>query len=156
MAFRITFDVLGEVVLDRTIDRAADHVEDFRPVWEVYRGRFLEAERRQFASEGAYGSGGWAPLSPRYAAWKARHFPGQPIMRRTDDLFHSLTDADGPAIAIMEPSYAIFGSDVLYGVHHQRGDPPVPRRRVLELPESERRAWVKIAQRYIVTGDASL
>lgn len=152
MAVRLRFSFWGDVQVDRTLARFEHAPEDLRPVWRVLRERFLVAERRQFATQGAYGSGGWTPLSPVYAAWKARHFPGKTILRRTDELFLSLTQ--GPQISIMEPRQAIFGSSVDHGGYHQAGGPSLPQRRPVELPESERRAWVKVMQRFLATGEA--
>lgn len=150
MAVRLRFSFYGDVQVDRTLARFEHAPEDLRPVWRVLQQRFLVAERRQFASQGAYGSGGWAPLSPVYASWKARHFPGKTILRRTDELFRSLTE--GPQIAIVEPRSAIFGSAVDHGAYHQAGGPNLPQRRPVELPESERREWVKVMQKYLATG----
>lgn len=150
MAFRIRFAFYGDVQLDRTIQRSLDAVDDASPAWEVLADSFGRAERRQFASEGAYGSGGWAPLSPRYARWKARAYPGQPILVRTGELRESLTRRPF-GVEVIRPRFAIFGSDVDYGRFHQRGD-GLPQRRPVELPESLRRRWVKIIQRFIVTG----
>lgn len=52
-----------------------------------------EIERRQFSTFGVFGardgSVPWAPLSPRYAAWKAVHFPGMPLLRREDILYRA-------------------------------------------------------------------
>lgn len=151
MPVTLTFGVLGEEQVARTLDRLADRAEDLTPAWEVLRQRFLRVELRQFASEGRY-SGGWAPLSPRYAAWKARHYPGKTILRRTDELWRSLTV--GPEIAILRPTEMTLGTAVPYAIHHQRPSTPgqPPRRRPLELSEYERRQWVKVLQAHIVTG----
>lgn len=150
MPVRMTFDFYGDQQVDRTLERFQLGAEDATPAWEKMAERFLRLEKRQFATEGAYASGGWAPLSPRYAAWKAVHYPGKPILRRTDDLWRSLTV--GPAIRYIAPHQMILGSDVDYGAYHQRGGPNLPRRRPVELPEAERREWVKILQRFLVTG----
>lgn len=149
MAVRLTFSVFGEDQIDRTLARF-EVVEDMRPAWYVLQQRFLAMERRQFDSEGAFGSGGWAPLSPAYARWKAAHYPGQPILQREGDLVASLTE--GPAVAVLEPQLLVLGSDVEYGHYHQAGAGHLPRRRPVEFTEAERREWVKVIQRYIVTG----
>lgn len=149
MAVRLTFAVFGDTQIDRTLDGIEAAAADMRPAWEVLRDRFLTLERRQFATQGGY-SGGWAPLSPRYAAWKAKHYPGKTILRRTDDLFRSLTE--GPEIVILEPGYMVLGSAVEYGPYHQEGAGRLPRRRPVELPDRERREWVKVIQAYIRTG----
>lgn len=151
MALRLSFTFYGEAQLDRTLARMAEDVSDLRPVWEVLAARFAVMERRQFDSQGWYASAGWAPLSPRYARWKAEHYPGKTILRRTDDLFNSLTRRPF-GVEVIEPKFAIFGSSVEYGHYHQRGGPHLPRRRPVEFPEAERREWVKVLQRYIVTG----
>lgn len=152
MPVRMRFAFYGDVQVDRTLARIEAAAEDCSPAWEKMAESFVRAERRQFASEGGYASGGWAPLSPRYAAWKAHHYPGKPILRRTDDLWRSLTTAGGPAIRVITDRQMILGSDVEYGKYHQRGGPNLPRRRPIELPESLRREWVKILQRFLITG----
>lgn len=153
MALRLTFDFYGDAQVERTLERFAEHAEDVSPAWEAIASRLTVVERRQFASEGRTGSGGWAPLSPRYAAWKARHYPGQPILVATGALRRSLTTRP-LGIERIEPHEAWLGSDIDYGGFHQRGD-GVPRRRPVELTENERRRWVKIIQRFIVTGNAT-
>lgn len=154
MALHVRFEFYGDVQLDRTIADTRDRVQDLRPVWEVLAGRFAIVEGRQFATEGRYGSGGWAPLSERYGAWKARHYPGKPILQREGDLIASLTRRPF-GIEVIETDRAIFGSDVEYGLHHQRGgtvDGRPPQRRPVELPERERVEWIRLIQRYVVTG----
>lgn len=149
MATRLTFSILGDVQLDRTLESIESAATDLRPAWEVLRGRFTRLEARQFAGEGRY-SGGWSPLSPRYAAWKAKHYPGKTILRRTDELWRSLTE--GPEVAVIEPSYMVLGTAVDYAWYHQQGGRHLPRRRPVELPEAERREWMKVIQSFIRTG----
>lgn len=144
---RLKFSVFGDVQLDRTLARFSEAASDMRPAWEILRDRFLVLERRQFATEGGYGSGGWSPLSPTYAAWKARVAPGAKILHLTGELEDSLTQ--GPQIDIRTESIMILGSAVSHGEYHQRGD-GVPQRRPVELRESERREWVKVMQRWII------
>src|SRR5262249_32662130 len=57
--------------------------------------------------EGEYALGHtWTPLSPKYAAWKAIHFPGRPILQRTGALRRAASrplrraTADGLTITI--------------------------------------------------------
>lgn len=150
MAVRITLEFYGDVQLDRTLARF-EAVEDARPAWEVLAERFARLERRQFATEGRAASGGWPALSPDYAAWKARHYPGKPILEREGDLKASLTSRPF-GVEVLEPAFMVVGSDVEYGRYHQHGGGNLPQRRPVELPESERRTWARILQRFIVTG----
>lgn len=154
MTLRLTFDFYGDVQLDRTLERFADHAEDATPAWEAMAERFATVERRQFRTEGRASSAGWAPLSPNYAAWKARHYPGEPILQREHDLVRSLTERPF-GVERIEPDAMWLGSDVFYGKFHQHGTPRMPRRRPVEFTETERRRWAKILQRFIVTGVAT-
>lgn len=151
MPTRIAFEFYGDTQVERTIDRTLDRTDDATPAWDAIADSLARAERRQFDSEGGYASGGWAPLSPRYAAWKERHYPGRPILVRTGRLRASLTERP-LGVEVIRPHSAILGSHVPYGLHHQRGGGRLPRRRPVELPESVRRQWVQIVQRWIVTG----
>lgn len=151
MAVRFTFSFEGEVQIDRTLARFVDALEDARPLWENLAGRFARAEARQFSSEGAYGSGGWPALSPAYAAWKANAYPGKPILERTGALKRSLTVRPF-GVEVIDATSAAFGSGIEYGKYHQAGGGNLPQRRPVELPESERREWVRLIQRFIVTG----
>ena len=150
MPSRITWTFYGEAQLDRTLARVELAAADASPAFEVIAEEFLVAERQQFASEGGFGSGGWAALSDDYAKWKARHYPGAKILHRTGDLEASLTE--GPDIRVIEPHFMILGSSVSYGRYHQEGTARMPRRRPIELPEALRRGWVKVLQRYLITG----
>lgn len=151
-ATRFTFSVEGEVQIDRTLARFEENIADAEQLWDKLADRFAKLERRQFASEGAYGSGGWAPLSPTYGAWKAVHYPGKPILERTGLLKESLTRRPF-GIEVIEPGFMVLGSGVDYGKYHQAGGGNLPQRRPVELPESERRTWVRLIQRFIRTGN---
>lgn len=120
---------------------------DPRPVWPVLADRFTAMERQQFVTEG---HGRWPALAPSTLASKG---PGQPMMRRSDRLFESLTGADGPAINEQFGHIARFGTDVPYARFHQRGvKGRLPRRKVVQFTAAERAAWVRIMRRYVVTG----
>lgn len=151
MGFRLSFDFYGDVQLDRTLARVGANAADASPAWDKIADRFAAAERRQFATQGGYGSGGWAPLSPKYATWKAKHYPGKGILVRTGELEASLTRRPF-GIEVIQAASLTIGSGVPWGRFHQAGD-GVPRRRPIELPESERREWVKILQKHLMSGD---
>jgi hypothetical protein len=152
----ISFTFYGEPQLERRIVGMYLRTLDASPAFEAIGDSFARVEKRQFSSEGAYGSGGWAPLSPTYAAWKQRHYPGKLTLAREGALEESLTRRPF-GIDVVERQFAIFGSDVRsesgfpYGRAHQKGIPGrLPRRRPIDLPESIRRRWVKVLQRWIM------
>lgn len=148
---RLSFEFFGDQQVDRTLTRFGENVRDARPVWNDLADDFARSEARQFSSGGRYASGGWSPLSPKYAAWKALRFPGQPILVATGDLRASLTRRPLGVEAI-EPQSMAIGSDVEHGGYHQRGD-GVPQRRPVELTEARRRDWVRRLQKHIVSTD---
>lgn len=150
---RMAFAFYGDVQLDRELVRFSDRVGDARPAWEAMARSFREVQARQFNSEGSFGSGGWAPLSPAYAAWKAKRYPGKPILVRTGALKESLTRRPF-GVEELEEQFMVIGSDVEYGAYHQSGGGNLPRRRPVELRESTRRHWVTILQRHLVSGDS--
>lgn len=147
---RIRLSIEGDTQLDRTLARFAEGLDNASALWDALADRFASINRRQFDSEGAYGSGGWQALSPRYAAWKARAYPGKPILQREGDLVESLTRRP-LGIEVITPRSMTLGSGVPHHRYHQLGD-GVPQRRAVELPESERRHWVRLVQRFVVTG----
>lgn len=152
MAVRLRFDFYGETQIDRTLDGIADRVEDARDAFNAMGDRLAKAEQQQFDSEGAYGSGGWQPLSPRYAEWKARKYPGKPILERDGLLRESLTQRPF-GVDVVETKMAVFGSGVEYAPYHQAGGGDLPQRRVIELPDKERREWAKVMQRWLISGE---
>lgn len=71
----------------RTVEKAA--LEDLRPFWEKWAiPVIIEEMARIFATEG-YGK--WPPLSPAYARYKARRYPGKTILRRDDNYWRAAT-----------------------------------------------------------------
>jgi phage gpG-like protein len=152
---RFDFNFYGEDQVTRTLLRYQERVLDARPAFDEIINQLQRAETQQFASEGDYGSAGWAPLSPAYAAAKARHYPGKPILERSGRLVASLTQpVGGDAVRVSEPALMIFGTSVPYAKYHQKGTTKMPRRRPVELPESVRADLVKTLQRFIQTGRA--
>lgn len=142
-----SFGILGEQQVNRTLLNVSAAAKDMAPAWNTLADRLAVLEAGQFASQGG-NSGGWQALSPGYAKWKARHYPGKPILQATGDGMRSLTVRPF-AIEHITPSAMTLGTDIPYMKYHQHGGGSLPRRRVVELPEAERRAWVKVIQAYI-------
>lgn len=139
------------------LSRFGGLISDFEPFFrEDLAPAIFDKVASNFKTEGSHSGGGggrdaggrflaagglWKPLSPTYAAWKAKHFPGMPIMRRTDRLFRSLTYDGGrvgpEGIARFGKRSAEIGTSVPYGILHQRGTRHMPARPVLVLVSSE-------------------
>ena len=64
-------------------------LSDLTEFWEKYARKVVVQEIATiFATEGR---GTWPNLSPEYAKWKARAYPGKTILRRTDMYFRAST-----------------------------------------------------------------
>ena len=153
MPTRLALDLDGDVQLRRELLRFAGGVDDPSPALEEIADRLLDIEAIQFASEGGYASGGWAPLSPAYLSAKVAAGLDSRILRRTGRLHASLTNAnDADHVRRITKSELEFGTAVPYAGYHQHGTSRMPQRRPVELREADRREMVKVLQRFMVTG----
>lgn len=154
--------VIGADRVGAALVKFADSLADLSPFWvQSFAPRFFGQVQSNFAQEG-YGrgrddsgrytaSGQWAQLSWRYWLWKDKHYPGQPILTRTGRLRNSLTwsgGSPGPeGMFWFGPNYAVAGTAVPYGVHHQTGTDKMPARPFVDNQQSGEwstllRAWV--------------
>ena len=118
-------------------------LQNLQPFWEDYATpAVIEEIARIFVTEG-YGT--WAPLSPKYAVWKAKHYPGKSILRLTDAYFKASTQkGEGGNIAHYTKDYMEWGADLgyfeslvgfPYPIVHEKGGSKHPQRAVYELAE---------------------
>jgi phage gpG-like protein len=114
------------------MDGMKNRSKNFASVFEWAKHELEKANAENFAL-GGLPSGGWAPLSPRYAAWKSVHFPGSPVMVQTGELFRSLTSLTNSAETIT-PTSASFGTTVEYAKFHQYGTRKMPARTIIFCP----------------------
>ena len=148
--FQLTFEVDGDVQLSRAFSRFAEDVKDAREPFEEVAEDFRNIMSKQFGTEGTYGSGGWAPLSPNYAEWKARNYPGARILERTGLLRDSLEGANPYTIREIRPLEMTVGTKVPYGIFHQRGTKKMPQRKIINLTEADKTRWTKIFHKWLV------
>ena len=93
------------------------------------------ANAANFAA-GGLPAGGWAPLDPEYAAWKAAAFPGRGPLVRTGRMLSELTSLRGQAFEVLNPLEAVFRlPDVEYAEFHQYGTTKMPARKIVFEPE---------------------
>lgn len=151
--FRFRLDIAGEVQMDRGIARFADGIADYRPIWGVIEDDFYALQKDQFKSEGAEGGAQWQELSPEYAKWKEKHYPGKPILQRSGDLEASLTNPNDPnTVRIEQRKTLTLGSKIPYAIYHQSPGPRkrLPRRPEIMLTEEFKRAVMHHIQVYLV------
>lgn len=147
---RFTFEVDGIKQIDRGFERFTQDIKDLRPAFENMVRDFRQIERMQFESAGGRATG-WQPLSPRYAAYKARRYPGQPLMVATGDLRSSLTGHTSDTIEEIEPLQLTLGTRDPKAIFHHRGTRRgLPKRPLIELTEPDKRRWTNYIHRHLV------
>lgn len=154
---RLVFEVAGDKLIERELLRFGEYAQNATPAFEAIGGLMMDETGRQFDTEGAHASGGWAPLAQSTIRRREhRGYVPIVILHQTGALKRSLTERDAPhQIFNAGPQELVFGSRLPYAVYHQRGTPAMPRRRPLEFTEPAKRQMVKIIQRYIVTGEVA-
>jgi len=144
----LRLSILGEIQLHRALAGRIRAVTDFTPVWNHIADDYDDMMQTAFDHQGAYeGNPAWAPLSPKYAAWKARHYPGAKILFRTGALLHALTGGAGHIRSIKPLELRIGGALHVgrwdLGGLHQTGTRHMPARKPLLLSRSRRNRWMK-------------
>lgn len=139
MLKRVSFGVEGEQQIERAFELEAHLAEDMSVPLSQMADVILERVNEQFVTQGAHGeAGGWKPLSPEYAAWKAKHFPGAPILVRTGKMKDLLLDKSS-AVTVTQQSMIYYPlSD--YAGYHQRGTVKMPARKPVNLTMADRKA----------------
>ncbi len=147
---QVNFEVLGEKQVSQMLSRTTDKAADLGPYWLMVAGFLQTTIEEQFRTQGGR-SGGWAPLSDRYAADKLRRFGSSPILVATGALKESLTGGSG-FIQRQEGNESLrFGTQLGYGVYHQSGTSKMPQRRILDLTKDDGRTMMKMLQRHLFT-----
>jgi hypothetical protein len=61
--FEFSVEVSGDIQVKRLFSRFGDKISNIVPALKNIRKRFYDVEKKQFDSQGGFGSGGWEPLS---------------------------------------------------------------------------------------------
>jgi phage gpG-like protein len=145
--FKLTMEVAGEQQLSRGFSRLADNISDATEPFEESADDFKKVEEKWFESEG---NGAWQPLSPNYATWKDRNYPGTKILERAGLLRESLAGSNPWTIRDIQPLQMKLGTTINYAGRHQTGKGRLPQRKVIDLQEEDKTRWVKIFQKWLV------
>lgn len=150
------FEINGDVQVSRELLRFAGWLGDASPAFHSIANMMRQQFDEQFRSEGAAGSGGWAPLAPSTVESKAMSGLSPEILQGTGRLMAALTRRGGDHIEIVEPDGLTIGAYSEYGGFHQSGTVNMPRRRPIELSGADRSEVMRTLQRFLVTGQAPL
>lgn len=125
---------------------------DFRPTLNVIGKGYRKEVEMIFSKQQPRGEGmRWPQLNQDYAEWKAKHFPGKPMLVRTGALKRSMvTEGAGGNITVISKTGAVFGSSISYGIYHDQGGTRLPQRNFSEPSDRRRNIWVKQIQDDII------
>jgi len=124
----------GEAVLERirvAFERTGDELAQFdKHVFPKLTPVFEAEMAKQFDAQGDGPRGQWEPLSPAYADWKERAFPGNPILVLSGKMREGLTSSASPyaARAFSSDTFSFGTQGVEYASFHQLGTPKMPDR----------------------------
>lgn len=139
----------GEEPLGLRLEEIGARLHDMQPVLDEY-GRYLVNTHipAQFAALGTPAR--WAPLSLRYARWKALHHPGQPLLVRTGAMKAGFHWNSGPrSLRIVNRIRAGQSGGEPRWQYHQWGTAQLPARPVIQLTNKDRRRLQELAEEYI-------
>ena len=119
---------------------------DMRPIFhQVVEPEFYRMEYERFEGEGSPDH--WAALSPKYAAWKANHFPGRRILEREGLLKESLTQypARHQIRRMSEHEFEIGTRHPAAGFH-QYGTRKMPKREIIDFKAADGKRLEKLIE----------
>lgn len=138
---KIAFDVQGERQISVAFQAYQHEVEDMSVPLGRSADVILAQIRANFATEGAAGqSGGWPPLSPAYAAWKAKRFPGRPILVRHGGMKGALLNR--PQAVTVLKQRMLYHPANRYAGWHQTGTRHMPARPPVRMTDASIRAAI--------------
>ncbi|BCW95085.1 MAG: hypothetical protein KatS3mg018_0567 [Fimbriimonadales bacterium] len=152
MPVRLDFEITypGERPLRRALV-VYERVQDLSPAFERILPLLQDYTERYLAAGGAFeGNPAFAPLSARYARYKARRYPGAPILTRSGRMRASLAGLTGDSIADVSPDRLVYGTRAPYALYHQMGTRKMPKRPPLRLSKPLTTRILAALRRYLV------
>lgn len=149
--------------LIQNIQKYASLAGDLRPVLLLIQGKAGDSNpntiiggiNTQFIRQGSFFGTTWKPLSSQYAGWKAKNFPGQSILRRSDKLFKSITVPGSTGnvqnLDWTRLTWGVADDAVPYAKYHISEAPrkKIPRRAFLGITKEQKNTWMKLISAYI-------
>lgn len=139
---QITVAVPGAETFSSWLQNLQHVPDDWRGAWDAMAEDFWAHNQQTFDLAGP----GWKPLTEDYAKWKARKYPGAPILVRTGALRDSLVSGFAPhSVFEVFPTEMRIGTDVSYAMYHQTGSIKVhdhpPKRSPVTIPDTLQTQW---------------
>jgi len=128
----------------------AGRLRDLSPLWRGILPYLRRQSELQFSTLGGRSGDEWQELSDRYAQWKAVHYPGQPILKASGEMFRSLIEeGNADTIADVTPGQLDYGTRNPKAGYHQTGGGRLPARVVLAVTNEDREAIQNAARAYL-------
>lgn len=141
------------IAVAERFEAMARRARDTAPAWRAWGEDVADAFREQFRTEGIrLIHTVWAPLTPKYAAWKARHFPGKPILERTARMRDDFT-VQPLNIERVDSHSGTYGSSRKPAIWHQKGTRKMVARPIARMDDTLREAARRHLLRHIMHGD---
>ena len=153
----LSFDGAGAAPVTIMLERWQHNLGDTTEAFEAMaQYQVKTVNKRQFDEQGTVETGGrWAPLSPRYARFKARVRPGRPLLVFDGDLRREMTVPEKGIYDVWRTGMTV-GTDLPHAQYHQNGTPNMPARPIMGTPRrQDTREFGKILQRWIVESRVS-
>lgn len=148
----VQFGVTGHRAFNLTLERFQMNAQDASPALDRMADHQRGVWVKQFNSEGSYSGDRWQALSPAYAAWKAKRYPGKPILQRTGDMMAGFTQRPF-AVEVIENDFMVIGSADPKAKFHQHGGGRLPQRKIVTRTRpADAKVFAKILQEWIVKG----
>ena len=140
MALAISWHIEGEAQLVRRLRGIEAGLKDWSPAFQQTARELKDIFSNDvFQSEGRAIGEQWQPLTPSYAAQKARKYPGKGILEASGHMRQSFK-------SLFKPDMAAVWNTASYFKYHQSNKPRsrLPRRAMMRLAEEQRQLVVKI------------
>lgn len=152
MPFKLTFELTPPG--DQPLRRAFvlyQRIDDLSPAFQRMIPALQDYVRKRIETGGTWhGMPAFAPLSPQYARYKARRYPGAPILVRSGRLRDALASITPDTIADIQPDRLTFGASIPYAIYHQLGTYKMPARPPLKLSRTIQTHLLTILRHYLV------
>lgn len=133
MARGFSATIEGDRRVEQLLTEMADRTTGIAAAWPAVGDVVAEHMAEQFATEGSHLTGRpWAPLSPKYLAWKLAHGFMPEKLRQTDAMVSGWISRPMD-IEEYGPDWARFGSSDSKGGFHQHGTRFMPQRKIMDV-----------------------
>lgn len=150
----IHWDLTVDPTTGATLTRWSQRLRNARPAFNEMADLIADSQKEWFATAG---NGTWAPLSPKYAAWKRKRFPKRGILHGPDTPGHrglqlrdQLTRRPFGYEKITNTSLTL-GTTLPYARHHHTGAGRLPKREPIKPLDARTHNMLKrVLQTHIV------